>query len=226
MDHSMTREERFAAFDREEGVVLNLLAEQGFAIARLADLLKVDISKPLAEALLAILPHAVWWKGTIVRALRDPAAKGIAAQPLIDEFLNVEFDINTPRERYVDPDGVVRFKAIPNESYKWAIGNSLYVVATKEHLDQLLTIALDESHGTTRDEIVRSLARFKKDPRVTPTLLRLLYDDDVVIEALEALRRIKAEGARKRAEELLSHNHPLVRKEAEKLLKVLDREAG
>lgn len=72
----------------------------------------------------------------------------------------------------------------------WALGDALATVATAAHLDQLFVVALDTSHGRSRQMIVDSLWRYRKDARVQGVLQRLVDDPDVVMHALSALRRV------------------------------------
>lgn len=72
----------------------------------------------------------------------------------------------------------------------WGIGDSLANAANAARVDELLKIATDSRFGRTRQMIVSSLWRFKKDPRVRPALVPLLNDADVALHAASALRRV------------------------------------
>jgi hypothetical protein len=76
-----------------------------------------------------------------------------------------------------------------NQLLGWTIGDALASTATIKQLDTLLELSFDESLGTSRQMIVDSLWRFKKDSRVEDALLRLVMDRDVSLHAMSALRR-------------------------------------
>ena len=51
-------------------------------------------------------------------------------------------------------------------SLKWAIGNALDPVTTPKHIEALLDLALDKTHGVGRQIVVDLLGRISKDDRV------------------------------------------------------------
>jgi hypothetical protein len=69
------------------------------------------------------------------------------------------------------------------------MGNALDTVTTPGHVDVLLQLALDKSHGTGRQMIVDRVARIPKDARVIDALRKLATDEDVAIHAMAGLRR-------------------------------------
>ncbi len=81
-----------------------------------------------------------------------------------------------------------------HDSLGWTIGDSLAITATIKQLPTLLALALDERFGTSRQMIVNSLWRFKKDSRVEDALLRLIEDREVCRHAMSALRRTVGNG--------------------------------
>lgn len=82
------------------------------------------------------------------------------------------------------------FKKSTNNSYKWAIGNSLSLIHDKSSLNDLLEIVADKKHGMARQMIVDGLGKFK-EKKVIPVLVGLLEDTDVQGHALSALSKFK-----------------------------------
>src|SRR5687767_5426959 len=110
---------------REDELIVRALREEGVDVTSVFDLVNDRASHPEAvPVLLRVLPQVTdaWMKQGIVRALTDPAAKGVAARPLIEEL-----------EAARDAGQM---------SLAWAIGNALTVVATDAVLDDLLRLAL------------------------------------------------------------------------------------
>jgi len=109
--------------------------------------------------------------------------------------------------------------------YRWAVANTLEVVADQAICPELLELATERSFGPDRQMIVLALGRMK-DPRVVPALCGLLDDDDVVGHALIALRRLRAREAVPAIEGCLRHPQAWVRAEAKKSLATLTSLVG
>jgi hypothetical protein len=71
----------------------------------------------------------------------------------------------------------------------WIIGASLATTATVAQLPQLLELSTDKRFGRSRQEIVGSLWRYRKDEFVASVLLELIHDPDVGLHAMSALRQ-------------------------------------
>ena len=76
-----------------------------------------------------------------------------------------------------------------------AIGNSLYVVADRSVVEDIIRLATDKTHGRAREMLVATLGRFKT-PETTRVLIELLDDADVAAHAAKALGKQKAAEAR------------------------------
>lgn len=193
--------------EKEDRLIVDALRTVGIEVNGVYDLVnRDDDDYPEAiPVLIGLLPKVreSRVKEGIIRALTVKEARGVAARPLLDEFYRMEDTV-----------------------FKWAVGNALNIVADWEHVDEILEIVQDRSHGNSRQMFAMALGRFRGRPEIVDVLIDLLDDDDVVAHALDALRRLKAEKARKAAERLLDHPRKLVRREAEKLLSALDREAA
>jgi hypothetical protein len=80
--------------------------------------------------------------------------------------------------------------AARNPTVGWQLGDALGNAAVIDCLDDLLGVCENARYGTTRQMPVAALARFKRSPLVAPALLRLIYDPDVGLHAMSALRRV------------------------------------
>ena len=106
-------------------------------------------------------------KERIVRSLTgEKAATPLALEPLVAEF------------RRADDHGL-----------KWAIGNALATLADDSIADELVELAQDRRHGSSREMLMDALAR-TKDQRALGALVELVDDDDVAGHAISALRRL------------------------------------
>lgn len=113
--------------------------------------------------------------------------------------------------------------APPSEqALKWAIANTLSVVARDSVFEEIAALARDKQHGKAREMLAVALGNMK-DPRAIDALVELLNDDEVAGHALIALGKLKAVKAKPAIERFLDHPKPWVRKEAERALKKTDK---
>ncbi|CAM2007143.1 HEAT repeat domain-containing protein [Acanthopleuribacter pedis] len=120
---------------------------------------------------------------------------------------------------------IQEFKSTTDEydkRYRWAVGNALASMASKNHYLELASIVRDRSAGHTRQMVIEALAK-TKHPDAADVLLESLQNDDEVGHTLLALRRLKARVPREIIEPYLGHEFPWVRKEAKKLLELQDK---
>jgi HEAT repeat protein len=104
-------------------------------------------------------------KERIVRSLTgEKAATPLALEPLVAEF------------RRANDHGL-----------KWAIGNALATLADGSIADELVELARDRRHGSSREMLMDALAR-TKDERALDALVELVDDADVAGHAISALR--------------------------------------
>lgn len=156
--------------------------------------------------LLAVLPliRDPRAKEAVVRSLTDSRARPVAVDALIAEFRNTD--------------------ASRNQGLKWAIGNALNTVTTPQHVDVLLELAMDTSHGIGRQMIVDRLARISKEPRVVEALRKLATDEDVAFHAMAGLRRrLGPTVAAEAIWPLTQHSSERVRDAARRQLKLAQR---
>ncbi len=190
--------------DREDERVVTALREIGVDVESVYDLVNIpktpEIAIPLLLELLPTVKEDDIKEG-VVRALTEKSARGIAARPMLDEFV------------------------APNISdcLRWAIGSALSVVTDYEHVDEMLKLVTNAKYGAARQMVVDGLGRFKKRPDIVDVLIDLLDDEDVSVHAMLSLRKLKATKARPKIIPLLKHERPLVRREATKTLKLFDK---
>lgn len=181
------------------------LAQAGYPVEWVSDL----YNKPMDyRGAIPVLRH--WLpkvdnldvKEDIVRALSVRWAKPDAAPELISEL--------------------EKLRDAPDHGIKWAIGNALSVVADDSVYEKLVELVREPLYGSARQMIAIALGNMK-DPRAVDILIELLEDDEVAGHALIALRKLKAEKARRHIERFLNHPKTWVRNEAKKALEKLNR---
>lgn len=198
------RQQAIAENRRASAPILAELAQAGFVVDWIADLFNKKLNYQRAiPILLKWLPQAGTYdvKEDIVRALSVRWAKPVAARALVEEFRRA-------------PDY--------EDSFKWAIGNALEVVADDSVAQDIIDLATDERHGTSRQMLAMALGKLKA-PRAAEAAVQLLDDDQVCGHALTAVRKLKASQARPAVERLLQHPKTWIRRQAKSTLFVFDR---
>ena len=112
-----------------------------------------------------------------------------------------------------------------NSSYKWAIGNTLYLISDKESLSELLKIVQEKKHGISRQMIVYGLGNFKNN-QVKSVLINLLKDKDVVGHAIYALSKLNDPEVIKYIEPFTNYEMTWIRNEAKQAVKKLSKIKG
>ncbi len=179
------------------------LRQAGIAIESISDFLRTTVASGAAiPILLKWLPvtHDEAIKETIVRALSVPAAKPVAALPLIRELRKLE--------------------STRGLSIKWAIGNAMAVVADDSVFSELREFVLNRRYGKAREMFVVAIGNMR-NPEASILLNMLLKDDEVAGHALMAIRKLGRPQAIPNVRLFLTHEKTWVRKEAEKTIKKL-----
>lgn len=104
---------------------------------------------------------------------------------------------------------------------KWSIADaieSLRSVRDKGILKRVLKLIQDKRHGRARQMLVVALGH-TREQRVVDLLITLLSEEDVALNAIMALRKLKAKRARPFVERFLTRGAPWVRAEAKKFFK-------
>jgi HEAT repeat protein len=187
--------------------VVNALKRVGLKVSSIWDLVNTKEPYPKAVPVLVMLLSEIESlpiKEGIVRALTVKEARGLAGPPLIREFLKIPFGTEYDHVQII----------------KWTVGNALSVVATASDYEALVDLIREKRHGVARQMLTYALAR-TGDPRAGEEVVYALQDKDLVLQAIDTLRKCKAENARPYVEPFLSDENPDVRKAAKKALERL-----
>jgi hypothetical protein len=111
------------------------------------------------------------------------------------------------------------------EDTKWAIGNTLEIIAKEDILSDMIRIAVNQSHGKSREMVVLGLSKFKSD-NVYDTLVGLLDDPIISGHAIIALRKFGDPRAISEIKKKLDDPKPWIRAEARKAIKKLTSQAA
>ncbi len=201
------REMRIIANRRASEPILAELSELGVRIESLSELVNTNVDYQVAiPLLLDWLPRVsnLDVKETLVRALTVKWAKPIAAIPLIEEFQNAPMSA---------------------ESFKWAIGNALSVVADDSVFDEIVALVQDKRHGRAREMLAVALGNMK-NPKAVEVLIGLLDDEEVAGHALSALRKLAPPEAREAIEPFVDHPKTWIRNEAKRALEKIDKKVA
>jgi hypothetical protein len=145
----------------------------------------------------------LWIKQGVVRALATPEARGIAGAPLIAEFLRLPFSgEGTPAQ----------------ESLKWAIANTLAIVAAPAEFQHLKAILGDSRHGKSREMVALAIAA-SGVPAAAELLCVSLADPQIAGHCLKALNMIRASCDSEQVSKLAEDKRAWVRREAKQLAK-------
>jgi HEAT repeat protein len=111
--------------------------------------------------------------------LRDPAEKERVVRHLTAE----------PEAERRGAAGILidEFERAEDASLKWAIGNALSTLATRDEAGRLIGLLQDRRHGAARTMLCDALKR-TNDPRAPEVLIALVDDDEVGGHAILALR--------------------------------------
>ncbi len=150
----------------------------------------------LAEHLDRDYPYMI--KNGIARSLTLKRLPPAVLERLVREFKQIDLESAAKSSRDEDhPE-----KSFDNlRHYKWALGNAIAYGSTKNDFETLLALARDPTHGFTRDNLIRALARKYRD-RAGDVLVELLGQDDVLYQVLDGLAYLRDDRARPIAERL------------------------
>lgn len=176
------------------------LTKVGIAINDIYDLVNTGMPYPAAvPVLLDLLQEGidnVEIEEGVIRALTVKEAIGKASPILLDEYNKISKD---------------------KMLLRWTIGNAIYITITEDDVERILSIVQDKENGMSRQMFVAALGKVKSG-KAEHILIELLNDDEVAIQALESLGRMKAKNAKEKISMLIKHPNALIRKEAQKAL--------
>ena len=104
---------------------------------------------------------------------------------------------------------------------RWEIGDRLYQIRSKKHIDDYLRIISDASYGQDRQMVILLVGKLKVEAAI-PVLIDLLEDEGVRLQAIAALGDFKRDELRPYFERFQNSKHPGWRKYAKSALKKLD----
>jgi hypothetical protein len=109
----------------------------------------------------------------------------------------------------------------PKQLLKWAIANTLSVIARDEQWEEISGLCQEKHHGKALEMVVLALGNMRKNPRAVQVLIDLLGDDAYAGHATVALGKLKAVEAEESLERMLHHRKPWVREEAKRALRAI-----
>jgi hypothetical protein len=182
--------------------VLADLHEIGLDVESLSELRNRRILKKAVPILVKWLPLIThpWIKQAIARLLGSSVAKGSANHALISEFKSPSLD----------------------ESTRWALGNSISLIAETSDIGELINLATDKRLGRAREMIVAGLGTFSRESdEAFEALRQLVNDPDVSGHAISALGNSQRAAAVSVVEEFANHRDTFLRREARRALSKL-----
>lgn len=157
--------------NKNELPLLRELGAAGVKVSSVWDLVNTKESYPSAiPILIEHLSRNYHYKNKegIVRALSVKEAIGKASQALIEEYNRTSKELDT---------------------YRWAIGNSVFTTITNKDVDEVLKIVQDRSNGQSRHMFILALGKVRSK-KIDQVLTELLHDNEVASYASEALGKI------------------------------------
>ena len=104
---------------------------------------------------------------------------------------------------------------------RWEIGDRLYQIRSKKHIDDYLRIISDASYWQDRQMVILLVGKLKVEAAI-PVLIDLLEDEGVRLQAIAALGDFKRDELRPYFERFQNSKHSGWRKYAKAALKKLD----
>jgi hypothetical protein len=209
----LVAERRRIYADAASGLILDLGAAGYVVREEIGELRGVGDYRTAVPILLAWLPRVRYLllADDIVRTLTVPFAKQQAFPVLLAMFQNPPSLEDPLRPATSEP---------PEAHLRATIGSALATLAGPGAADVFLRLVGVEEYGTARALIVAALPK-TEDPRVPGVLLGLLDDPTVATFAVEALGKLRCQGARDRISDLLDSPDKNVRDQATKAFKRL-----
>ena len=202
---TISREEQIAANRKEVAEIKNDLANKGILLEQFPD----DLYKS-KELWISCIPTIKEWIfkvksddvfEALIRLLAIPPLKKTStAKEIIGQF----------------------YRPGLSSSTKWAVGNTMSIIANDEVLDDIIEIIDDKQNERSRQMFVVALGNMK-DPKVVPYLVNLLDDEDLTGHAIMGLSKLKADSTIDDIRKAENHPRPWVRKEVQKTVRKFEK---
>ncbi len=202
IDRELFRQQTLERRRRAAVPVVADLRRHGYAVDSISDLFNSRMNYR------AVIPVLIHW----LPLVEDPAVKEDIARALAVPWARPA----------AGPVLLAEFKGTSSEQLRWALANSLAVVAADDLLPEMLPLVQDVNIGKPREMLVLALGNMR-DQSATQALINLLHDEQVVGHALMALKRQANPDAARDIEPLLKHPKTWVRREAKAALAKIAR---
>lgn len=150
----------------------------------------------------------------IVRTLIYKEARGIATRPLLDMFKSIQVPSRKERKLTVEEANLEEVKA--------TIAGAMEVLAEPGDVPELLELLRDRRHGWVRGQLIPALLRFKP-AGLAQELIELLGDEEVRVQAINGLGRLRVRAALTHLEPFLQHPDKLTRQVAKEAIERIHR---
>lgn len=204
-----------AAYRRDFEALRLELKQLGFEVESLGELRGSGLGqephfyKPAIPTLIEWLPKIPGDNRVLedlVRCLAVKWAKPQAAMPLVDLFKN-----------YPAPKSEAR-------ALRWAIGNSLEVVADDSVLDEMIELLVDREYGASRQMVAYWMRKMSKHrERVTDVLMSVIDDETVTRHVMGSLRTLNAVRSKPVFVPFLTSENSDLRKQAARAIEKFER---
>jgi len=168
-EEESVRQQREAEYRRAEEPLVAELRGAGYAVESAWDL--VNTSTPYPEALPILLSHL---QRPYPGAVREGIARALAVRPA-----RFGWDVLTRL-----------FRQETEERVKDGLAVAIAATADEEVIDEVIALARDRQHGSSRLLLLRALER-SKSPRARAALMELGTDPELEKEIQVNLRRLK-----------------------------------
>ena len=139
-------------------------------------------------------------KDGIIRALTVKNSKGIVEIKLLNYYNNIDSQSE-------------------KELVGWSIGNLFEYLYSDIYFDQIKKIAINKHNGMSRQMFIMALGKTKNNKaEAEKTLLDLTFDNEVILQAIGSLGKLKSEFSKDRLIDLENSKNGDVKKAARKAL--------
>jgi HEAT repeat protein len=155
------------------------------------------------------------------RRYRDAVPLLLEWLPRLDDIAARESAVRALSVQWARPDAIGpllrEFELSDAETYRWAVGNALSVVADDSAFDDLARIVRDRKYSKAREMVAVALGNMKeRRDEARRVLTELLVDEELVQHALLGLETLGDPASLPAVERLLTHDGRWIRACAKK----------